>query len=105
MSSADTGKNPPHEEEAMNISHSDALVFFGVTGDLAYKKIFPALQALVKRGRLDVPVLGVARSNWTVEQLKERVRDSLEKHGGVDPAAFDKLSGLLQYASVDYTDS
>src|SRR5262245_50371838 len=83
---------------------SDALVFFGVTGDLAYKKIFPALQGMVRRGRLDVPVIGVARSPWTLDQLRERVRDSLEKHGGVDPAAFEKLSGLLRYVSVDYTD-
>src|SRR5262245_13936271 len=82
---------------------SDALVFFGVTGDLAYKKIFPALQGMVRRGRLDVPVIGVARSPWNVDQLRERVRDSLEKHGGVDPAAFEKLSRLLRYASVDYT--
>ena len=85
-------------------SHSDALVFYGVTGDLAFKKIFPALQAMVKRGQLNVPVVGVARSQWTVDQLRERVRQSLEKHGGVDPAAFDKLAGLLRYVSVDYAD-
>ena len=85
--------------------HSDALVFYGVTGDLAFKKIFPALQAMVKRGQLNVPVVGVARSPWNVEQLRQRVRESLEKHGGVDPAAFDKLAGLLRYVSVDYTDS
>jgi glucose-6-phosphate 1-dehydrogenase len=85
-------------------SHSDALVFYGVTGDLAFKKIFPALQAMVKRGQLNVPVVGVARSQWTVDQLRERVRESLEKHGGVDPAAFDKLAGLLRYVSVDYAD-
>lgn len=88
----------------MTDSHSDALVFYGVTGDLAFKKIFPALQAMVKRGQLNVPVVGVARSNWTVDQLRQRVRESLEKHGGVDPAAFDKLAGLLRYVSVDYTD-
>jgi glucose-6-phosphate 1-dehydrogenase len=82
---------------------SDALVFYGVTGDLAFKKIFPALQAMVKRGQLDVPVVGVARSAWTVDQLRERVRDSLEKHGGVDRAAFEKLSRLLRYVSIDYT--
>jgi len=85
-------------------SHSDALVFYGVTGDLAFKKIFPALQAMVKRGQLNVPVVGVARSQWTVDQLRERVRESLEKHGGVDPAAFAKLAGLLRYVSVDYAD-
>src|SRR5256885_16366100 len=88
----------------MTDSHSDALVFYGVTGDLAFKKIFPALQAMVKRGQLDVPVIGVARSKWTVEQLRQRVQDSLEKHGGVDPASFEKLSRLLRYVSVDYTD-
>jgi glucose-6-phosphate 1-dehydrogenase len=85
----------------MSNSHSDALVVFGVTGDLAYKKIFPALQAMIKRGHLDVPVIGVARANWSLAQLAERVRDSLEKHGGLDPAAFDKLRGLLRYVSGD----
>jgi len=88
----------------MPSGHSDALVFYGVTGDLAYKKIFPALQAMVKRGQLNVPVVGVARSPWTVDQLRERVRDSLEHHGGVDPDAFEKLSRLLRYVSIDYTD-
>src|SRR3989442_8001727 len=88
----------------MNSTHSDALVFYGVTGDLAFKKIFPALQAMVRRGHLNVPVVGVARSAWTVDQLRQRVYESLEKHGGVDPAAFEKLSRLLRYVSVDYTD-
>ena len=77
----------------MSESHSDALVFFGATGDLAYKKIFPALQAMVKRGHLNVPVIGVAKAGWNLEQLRARAHDSLEKHGGVDAAAFDKLSG------------
>src|SRR5437016_8725088 len=89
----------------MTNNHSDALIFCGVTGDLAFKKIFPALQAMVKRGQLNVPVVGVAGSPWTVDQLRQRVRESLEKHSGLDPAAFDKLAGLLRYASVDYTDS
>jgi glucose-6-phosphate 1-dehydrogenase len=84
--------------------HSDALVFFGATGDLAYKKIFPALHAMVKRGSLTVPVIGVAKAGWTLEQLKERAHDSLEKHGGVDPAAWEKLSGLLRYVDGDYAD-
>src|SRR5438876_1988253 len=88
----------------MSDSHSDALVFFGVTGDLAYKKIFPALQAMVKRGHLDVPVIGVARAGWNLEQLRARAHDSLEKHGGVDAAAFAKLSGLLRYVDGDYTE-
>jgi glucose-6-phosphate 1-dehydrogenase len=69
----------------MSESHSDALVFFGATGDLAFKKIFPALQAMAKRGHLDVPVIAVGRSAWTAEQIRARVRDSLETHGGVDP--------------------
>jgi len=88
----------------MSDSHSDALVFFGATGDLAYKKIFPALQAMVKRRRLNAPVIGVAKSGWTPDQLRARARDSLEKHGGVDTAAFGKLSGLLRYVDGDYQD-
>jgi glucose-6-phosphate 1-dehydrogenase len=90
----------------MNVTnpHSDALVFFGATGDLAYKKIFPALQAMLKRGHLNVPVVGVAKAGWTLEQLKARAHDSLEKHGGVDPAAFEKLASLLRYVDGDYQD-
>jgi glucose-6-phosphate 1-dehydrogenase len=84
---------------------SDALVFFGATGDLAYKKIFPALHAMLKRGHLDIPVIGVAKAGWTLEQLKARARDSLEKHGGVDAAAFEKLSGLLRYVDGDYAEA
>jgi glucose-6-phosphate 1-dehydrogenase len=75
----------------MSDSRSDAFVFFGTTGDLAYKKIFPSLQAMVKRGALDVPVIGVARSSWDLDKFRARVYDSLEKHGGVDRAAFDKM--------------
>src|SRR6202453_4886030 len=89
----------------MTSSKSDALVFFGATGDLAYKKIFPALQSMVKRGHLDVPVIGVAKAGWNVEQLRARASDSLEKHGGVDAAAFQKLSGLLHYVDGDYSDT
>ena len=66
----------------MSRPHADALVFFGATGDLAYKKIFPSLQAMLKRGHLDVPVIGVAKAGWTLDQLKARARDSLEQHGG-----------------------
>src|SRR5215831_7034737 len=88
----------------MSVSRSDALVFFGASGDLAYKKIFPALQAMVKRGRLGIPVIGVARSGWTLQQFQERARDSVEKHGGLDPAAFDKLRSLLRYVDGDYKD-
>ena len=82
--------------------HSDALVFFGATGDLAYKKIFPALQGMIKRGHLNVPVIGVAKSGWNLEQFRARAYDSLEKHGGVDQAAFEKLCGLLRYVDGDY---
>jgi glucose-6-phosphate 1-dehydrogenase len=88
----------------MSIEHSDALVFFGATGDLAYKKIFPALQAMVKRGNLNVPVVGVAKAGWNLEQLRARAKDSLEKHCGVDPAAFEKLSALMRYVDGDYQD-
>ncbi|HEY6754808.1 MAG TPA: glucose-6-phosphate dehydrogenase [Pseudolabrys sp.] len=88
----------------MSETKSDALVFFGATGDLAYKKIFPSLQSMLKRGHLDVPVIGVAKAGWTLDQLKARVGDSLEKHGGLDAAAFDKLAGLLRYVDGDYAD-
>ncbi|HEY1760948.1 MAG TPA: glucose-6-phosphate dehydrogenase [Bryobacteraceae bacterium] len=86
----------------MSNSHSDALVFFGATGDLAYKKIFPSLQAMVKRGTLNMPVIGVAKENWNLDQFRNRAYDSLEKHGGVDRAAFDKLRGMLRYVDGDY---
>jgi glucose-6-phosphate 1-dehydrogenase len=89
----------------MNPSQSDTLVFFGATGDLAYKKIFPALQAMIKRGTLNVPVIGVAKAGWNLDQLKARAKDSLEKHGGLDPAAFQKLSQLLRYVDGDFNDS
>ena len=85
----------------MNATTSDALVFFGATGDLAYKKIFPALQSMVKRG-IRVPVIGVAGRAWTSDQLRARVRESLSEHGGVDPVAFDKLSQLISYVGGDY---
>ena len=88
----------------MSDSHSDALVFFGATGDLAYKKIFPALQAMVKRGTLNMPVVGVAKSGWNLNQFRARAYDSLDKHGGVNPVAFDKLCRLLRYVDGDYAD-
>jgi len=88
----------------MNGARSDALVFFGVTGDLAYKKIFPALHAMARRGALDVPVIGVASSDWTLEQLRERARASItEFGGGVDERAFATLTDRLQYVRGDYT--
>src|SRR5215510_10912892 len=88
----------------MNNSQSDALVFFGATGDLAYKNIFPSLQGMVKHGHLNVPVIGVAKSGWNLAQLRARAYDSLEKHGGVDTPAFEKLCGLLRYVDGDYQD-
>jgi glucose-6-phosphate 1-dehydrogenase len=85
---------------------SDALVFFGATGDLAHKMVFPALQAMVKHGHLDVPIIGVAKAGWSLDQLRERARDSVDKHGGgVDPAAFAELSSRLQYIDGDYRDA
>ena len=89
----------------MSQPHSDALVFFGATGDLAYKKIFPALQAMVKRGTLSVPVIGVAKAGWNLDQLQARAKDSLEQHGGLDPKAWEKLSPLLRYVDGDYADA
>jgi glucose-6-phosphate 1-dehydrogenase len=83
---------------------SDALVLFGATGDLAYKQIFPSLQQMIRRGNLNVPVIGVAKAGWSLEQLRKRVRESLEKHGGVDDAAFAKLMQLLNYIDGDYRD-
>jgi glucose-6-phosphate 1-dehydrogenase len=87
----------------MNVPQSDALVFFGATGDLVYKKIFPALYAMEKRGHLHVPVIGVARSDWTIEQFRARARASVEKHGGdFDDAVFARLETRLHYISGDY---
>ncbi|HEV7390440.1 MAG TPA: glucose-6-phosphate dehydrogenase [Burkholderiales bacterium] len=83
---------------------SDAFVLFGATGDLAYKELYPALHALVRRGLFDVPIVGVSGSKWSTDQLRARVRDSLEKHGGVDERAYAKLSALLHYIGSDYRD-
>lgn len=83
---------------------SDALVFFGATGDLAYKKIFPSLQSLVRRGQLDCPIVGVAKSGFTREQLVERARASVTENGGLDPVAFPKLVEQLRYVDGDYAD-
>jgi glucose-6-phosphate 1-dehydrogenase len=89
---------------ANNSQVSDAFVFFGATGDLAYKKVFPSLQSMVIHGHLNVPVIGVAKAGWDLNKFKERIRQSLTEHGGVDRAAFDKLCSLLQYIDGDYTD-
>ena len=89
----------------MTGSHSDALVFFGATGDLAYKKIFPALQAMIKRGSPEIPIIGVAKAGWNVDQLRARARESVERHGGLDGEAFGRLSRLLRYVDGDYHDA
>ena len=83
---------------------SDAIVFFGATGDLAYKQIFPALQGLVRDEGLDVPIIGVAKAGWSLDQLKARAKDSLSSHGGLDTKAFAKLTSLLRYVDGDYND-
>lgn len=88
----------------MNPERSDALVFFGATGDLAYKKIFPALYAMARAGQLDLPVIGFARSEWTVEQLRARARESIGQSGAVDEDAFGALAARLQYVRGDYLD-
>ena len=83
---------------------SDALVFFGATGDLAHKKIFPALQKLARRGKLDIPVIGVAKSGWNLQQLRERAKDSVGTYGGLDAEGFSKLISKLKYIDGDYRD-
>ena len=93
----------------MAIPRSDALVFFGATGDLAYKQIFPALQAMMLRDGLDLPIICIAHSGWTVEKLRQRAHDSLAQAakssgGSVDESAFAKLSAKLQYVDGDYND-
>ena len=93
-----------HVDVQQYMTQSDALVFFGATGDLAHKKVFPAIQYLIQHGNLDVPIVGVAKSGWKLEQLRDRARDSLEKHGGLDEAAFAKLVERLRYIDGDYSD-
>lgn len=90
----------------MSGATADALVFYGATGDLAFKKIFPALQGMVRRGILKVPVIGVAKQGWTLEQLRTRARESVERNGGgVDREAFPRLLQLLRYVDGDYADA
>lgn len=86
----------------MNIPQSDALVIFGATGDLVFKKIFPALYAMGRRGHFQVPVIGVARSDWTIEKFRARARASVEKQEGFDEAVFANFSVRLHYISGDY---
>ena len=83
---------------------SDAFVFFGASGDLAYKKIFPALERMIRHGVLNVPVIGVAKSGWTLDDLKKRASDSVQRHGGADRQALDRLLQLLRYIDGDYAD-
>jgi glucose-6-phosphate 1-dehydrogenase len=90
--------------QAADPTPSDALVFFGVAGDLAFKKIFPSLHAMARRGHLKVPVIGVARRPWNLDEFRAHVRESVEAHGDLDPAAFDTLAGLLRYVGGDYDD-
>ena len=89
---------------SMPDGHADALVLFGATGDLAYEQIFPALQAMTRRGHLDIPVIGVAKPDWTVEQLRARAQQSIAAHGGLDAEAFAKLATRLSYVAGDYQD-
>src|ERR1700679_784952 len=87
----------------MTILESDAFVFFGATGDLAYKKIFPALYSMVRSG-LNIPIIGMARAGWSLDKLKQRARDSVEHGGDFDAACFEKLAAQLRYVGGDYTD-
>ena len=93
------------EPIAVDQPYSDAVVFFGATGDLAYKQIFPSLQRLAKRGKLTGPVIGVAKAGWQLDQLKARAKDSVEKHGGLDSVGFPILVDKLRYVDGDYSDA
>ena len=84
--------------------HSDAFVFLGATGDLAHKQIFPALQGLIRDEGFSLPIIGVAKAGWTLDDLKARAKDSLEKHGGIDEPSFEKMMNLLRYVDGDYND-
>jgi glucose-6-phosphate 1-dehydrogenase len=88
----------------MTVPASDAFVFFGATGDLAHKKIFPALYAMARRDGLDIPIIGMARAGWSLDKLKQRARDSVEHGGDFDSACFEKLAAQLRYVGGDYTD-
>ena len=95
---------PSSNVQARDAVTADAFVFFGATGDLAYKQIFPALQQMILRDNFNLPIVGVAKSGWTIDQLKTRVRDSLKQYGGIDEGAYAKLVRLLQYIDGDYQD-
>ena len=102
----DSGKDSGDDsgKDSGSTKRSDALVFFGATGDLAYKQIFPALQALVSKHNLNVPIIGIAKSGWNLDQLKKRAEDSLRNAKTFESGAFEKLSSLLQYIDGDYSD-
>src|ERR1700722_2109138 len=87
-----------------NALQADAFVFFGAPGDLAYKKIFPALYAMVHGGGLTIPIIGMARAGWTLEKLRDRARESVQAAGDFEPECFAKLSALLRYVDGDYAD-
>jgi glucose-6-phosphate 1-dehydrogenase len=89
----------------MTVQPSDAIVFFGATGDLAYKQIFPSLLGLVHDEGLNVPIIGVAKAGWTLDQLKARAADSLKQHGVTDQTAVQRLLELLRYVDGDYNDT
>src|SRR4029453_4477003 len=94
-----------HGSEDVSAVSADALCWFGATGDLGYKMTFPSLYAMAKRGTLNVPIIAVSRSGWTLDDFQERARDSIEHHGGLDdPKAFDVLIDALRYVDGDYTD-
>jgi glucose-6-phosphate 1-dehydrogenase len=104
MSSAAKWKRDPRNKEVENGNPQFGRVrFLRRDGDLAHKQIFPALQGMTRHGHLDMPVIGIAKRDWTSDQFRARAHDSLEKHGGVDPDAFAKLSARLQYLSGDYS--
>src|ERR1700733_8918639 len=97
MKPVDSVGTQPASVDASKLPRSDALVFFGATGDLASKQIFPALQEMVRRDDLNVPIIGVAKSGWSLEQLRVRARESVTQHGGIDGDAFAKMVQELQY--------
>src|SRR5580700_4286378 len=104
MSTTPTARPSDSRPSPKAAALSDALVFFGATGDLAYKQIFPSLQQMIRHGTLNVPVIGVAKAGWNLEQFRNRAKDSLAKHGDVDPVALPKLLQLLNYINGDYQD-
>src|SRR4029078_6892597 len=91
--------------QPMTSAPGDALVFFGATGDLAYRKIFPALHGMARRGHLTMPVIAVAKSGWTLDQLRARAAESIERHSHVDRPALDALIRSFSYVDGEYADT